>query len=131
MTERNQIYKCQVCGNLVEVLHAGQGELTCCNQTMVLLEENITEQGQEKHLPVAEKLSAQVCKEGDGLKVRVGEVAHPMDEDHYIEWIELITEDKVYRQHLKPGQKPEAKFRLINEDFVIRTYCNLHGLWKN
>ena len=131
MTKRNQIYKCSVCGNMVEVLHGGQGELTCCNQAMTLLGENTTEQGQEKHLPVAEKLSAQVCKEGDGLKVKVGEVAHPMDADHFIEWIEIITVDnKRGKKFLQPGDVPEAEFHTRAQIKEVRAYCNLHGLWK-
>ncbi len=124
MTEKKQIYQCLTCGNIVEVLHEASAPLFCCGKPMVEMKENTEDAAEEKHVPVIEKTENEIL-------VKVGSIDHPMDEDHYIEWIELITEDKVYRQHLKPGQKPEAKFRLINEDFVIRTYCNLHGLWKN
>lgn len=124
MTKRNQIYKCFVCGNIVEVTHAGEGELVCCNQKMNVMQVNFQDASLEKHVPVVKE------KEGKIL-VQVGEVLHPMEDDHYIEWIELETEDKVYRQNLKPGMEPKAEFALIEGDYVVRAYCNLHGLWQS
>lgn len=123
MTERLQVYKCNVCGNIVEVLHPGAPSLTCCNQPMVLLNENTTDAAQEKHVPVIEKTA-------DGIKVTVGSVPHPMEEKHYIEWIELLVDDKSYTQFLKPGDKPEALFKVDGSPLVAREYCNLHGHWK-
>ncbi len=123
MTERLQVYKCEVCGNIIEVLHAGGGELVCCGQPMKLLQENTTDAAQEKHVPVVEKTS-------DGFKVTVGSVAHPMEEKHYIEWIELIVGDKAYRQFLNPGDAPEATFQVQGDKASAREFCNLHGLWK-
>ena len=123
MTELNQIYKCQVCGNIVEVLHTGVGELVCCNQPMNLMKENTEDAALEKHIPVVEE------KDGK-LLVEIGEVAHPMEEEHYIEWIEVLFEGKVIRKNLKPGDKPEATFCKKSDSFTVRAYCNLHGLWK-
>ncbi len=123
MTQLHQIYKCQVCGNIVEVVHNAGGTLVCCNQPMKLMAENTVDAAKEKHVPVVEKLE-------DGILVKVGEVQHPMEDAHYIEWIEVITKDKVYRKHLKPGEKPEAKFNIAGDIVCVREYCNLHGLWK-
>lgn len=123
MTERLQVYKCEVCGNVVEVLHASEGELVCCKQPMKLFVENTVDAAKEKHVPVVEKTA-------EGIKVKVGSVAHPMEEKHYIEWIEIIADGKVYRQFLKPGDVPEATFSLSTEQVTAREYCNLHGLWK-
>jgi len=123
MTERLQVYKCEICGNIVEMLHEGAGKLVCCGQPMKLYEENTVDAAKEKHVPVVEKTD-------DGLKVSVGSVAHPMVEEHYIEWIELIADGKAYRQFLKPGQMPEAVFAVDAEQVTAREYCNLHGLWK-
>jgi superoxide reductase len=123
MTERLQIYKCEVCGNIVEVLHEGQGELICCGQPMKLFVENTVDAAREKHVPVVEKTA-------DGAKVKVGSVAHPMEEKHYIEWIEVIADGKAYRQFLKPGISPEATFDVKAEKITAREYCNIHGLWK-
>ncbi len=123
MTKLNQIYKCDVCGNIVEVLHTGVGELVCCAQPMRLMKENTEDATQEKHVPVIEKTET-------GIKVKVGEIAHPMDENHYIEWIEVLADGKVYRKYLKPGDKPEAEFPITSESIEVREYCNLHGLWK-
>ncbi len=123
MTERTQNYKCQVCGNIVEILHTGAGTLVCCNQPMTLLTENTTDAATEKHVPVVEKIDG-------GFKVTVGSVAHPMEETHLIEWVELLAGDKVYRQHLSPGDAPEAFFAVDAEQASAREYCNLHGLWK-
>jgi superoxide reductase len=123
MAEQLQVYKCDVCGNIVEVMHAGGGELVCCGQPMKLFKENTVDAAKEKHVPVVEKTA-------DGFKVKVGSVAHPMEEKHWIEWVELIVDGKVYRQFLKPGQAPEATFCIKADKVAAREYCNLHGLWK-
>jgi superoxide reductase len=123
MTERLQVYKCEVCGNIVEVLHEGKGELVCCKQPMKLLVENTVDAAKEKHVPMVEKTA-------EGIKVKVGSTAHPMEEKHYIEWIEIIADGKAYRQFLKPGDAPEATFNVDAELVTAREYCNLHGLWK-
>ena len=123
MAERLEIYKCTICGNIVEVLHAGKGELVCCNQPMTLMKENSVDASLEKHVPVIEKTP-------DGIKIKVGSVAHPMEEKHYIEWIELIADGKAYRQFLSPGGTPEAFFPVKGAQITAREYCNLHGLWK-
>lgn len=125
MTELNQIYKCNVCGNIVEMLHTGAGELVCCGQPMDLMPEKTEEETfTEKHKPVIEKTEG-------GIIVRVGGVTHPMTSEHYIEWIEVIAEHRIYRKNLEPGQEPEAEFFLEAEHFEVRAYCNLHGLWKS
>jgi len=123
MTARNEAYKCEVCGNIVEVLHSGAGELVCCGQPMKLMKENTTDGAKEKHVPVVEKVAG-------GFKVKVGSVAHPMEEKHFIEWIEIIADGKAYRQFLAPGQAPEAIFLIEATHVAAREYCNLHGLWK-
>ena len=123
MTERLQVYKCEVCGNIVEVLHEGKGELVCCKQPMKLFVENTVDAAKEKHVPVVEKTA-------EGFTVRVGSVAHPMEEKHYIEWIEVIADGKVYRQFLKPNDTPKATFNIAAEQVTAREYCNLHGLWS-
>lgn len=123
MTELKQIYKCEVCGNIVEVVHAAGGILVCCGKPMTLKKENTSDGAKEKHVPVIEKIEG-------GVLVKVGEVDHPMLEEHYIEWIEVQTKNKIYRKYLKPGEKPEAIFKLDEEVIAIREYCNLHGLWK-
>ena len=124
MTELKQIYKCNICGNIVEVLHAGVGTLVCCNQPMELLTEKTEDVGLEKHVPVIEKFET-------GYLVKVGSVPHPMEEKHHIEWIELIANGKSYRKFLKPGEKPEAFFEIKAETVWVREYCNIHGLWKS
>ena len=123
MAEPLQVYKCDVCGNIVEVLHGGKGDLVCCGQPMKHFKENTVDAAKEKHVPVVEKTA-------DGFKVKVGSVAHPMEEKHWIEFIEVIADGKVYRQDLKPGQAPEATFCLKADKVTAREYCNLHGLWK-
>ncbi|NIS61959.1 MAG: desulfoferrodoxin [Proteobacteria bacterium] len=123
MPERLQIYKCEVCGNIVEVLHEGQGELVCCGQPMKLFIENTVDAAREKHVPVVEKAAG-------AFKVKVGSVPHPMEEKHYIEWIEVIADGTAYRQFLNPGGSPEATFDVKTEKITAREYCNLHGLWK-
>ena len=124
MTQKNQVYKCPLCGNIVEVVHTGAGELVCCGQPMDLMVENTVDAAKEKHVPVIEKT-------GSGFKVTVGSVPHPMDEKHWIEWIELHADGKVYREDLAPGKTPEAEFCVDAADASARAYCNLHGLWKS
>jgi superoxide reductase len=123
MAKKLEVYKCDLCGNIVEVLHGGVGELVCCGQPMTLLRENTVDAAKEKHVPVIEKVQG-------GYRVKVGAVPHPMEEKHYIEWIELIAGEKAYRQFLKPGQAPEAFFAVEADQVSAREYCNLHGLWK-
>jgi len=123
MTERLQVYKCEVCGNIVEVLHEGAGELVCCGEPMKLLVEGAVDAAKEKHVPVIEKTVG-------GIRVKVGSAPHPMEEKHYIEWIEVIADGKAYRQFLKPGAAPEATFAIDAQKVTAREYCNIHGLWK-
>lgn len=123
MTKKLQVYKCEVCGNMVEIVHAGAGTLVCCNQNMKLMEENTVDAAKEKHVPVIEK------QEG-GFLVKVGSVAHPMQDVHWIEWVQLLADGKAYRQFLNPGDKPEAFFKIDAKDVSAREFCNLHGLWK-
>jgi superoxide reductase len=123
MTQRAQVYKCELCGNIVEVLHGAEADLVCCGQNMTLQTENTVDAAKEKHVPVIEKTDA-------GYKVKVGSVPHPMEEKHYIEWIELMADGKVCRRYLSPGDAPEAEFCCIAKTVAAREYCNLHGLWK-
>lgn len=123
-TKKLQIYKCEACGNMVEMIHEGVGTLICCGQSMKLMEENTVDAAKEKHVPVVEKIAG-------GVKVTVGSVAHPMQEEHFIEWIEVLDGNGVaYRQFLKPGGAPEAIFK-VDGDVTAREYCNLHGVWKS
>jgi len=124
MAEQFEVYKCDLCGNIVEVLQGGAGELICCGQPMVCLKENTVDAAKEKHVPVIEKTAG-------GIIVKVGSVPHPMEEKHYIQWIELIADGKAYRQHLSPGDKPEVCFPDIAGPLKVREYCNLHGLWSS
>ena len=124
MTELKQIYRCNICGNIVEVLHSGIGELVCCGQPMELLTEKTEDAGLEKHVPVIEKI-------GERVKVKVCSIPHPMEENHYIEWIELIADGEIYRKFLDPGTQPEAEFKLGAEKIEAREYCSIHGLWKS
>jgi superoxide reductase len=123
MTKLNQVYKCALCGNMVEVTHEAGGTLVCCGQPMKYMEENTVDAAKEKHVPVLEQTDG-------GVVVKVGSVAHPMLQEHYIEWIEIITETKVYKKYLKPGEKPEATFNVDEPIVAVREYCNLHGVWK-
>ena len=123
MAERLQIYKCALCGNIVEVIYGSSGELTCCEQPMELLDEKEADAATEKHVPVIEKIDG-------GYKVTVGSTLHPMEEKHYIEWIELLADGKAYRQFLNPGDAPEATFDVKANSVSAREYCNVHGLWK-
>jgi len=131
MTDKNQIYKCNICGNISEILHVGAGELSCCGEPMELLIEKTKNEGQEKHLPITEDLPENVCRGGDGYKIKVGEVSHPMSKEHYIEWIEIKTNDgKVGKKYLQPGDSTDVEFYTKKEIVEIRVYCNIHGLWK-
>lgn len=122
--ERLEVYKCSVCGNMVEVIHVGGGELVCCGKPMVLQVANTVDAAKEKHVPVIEKAAG-------GILVKIGSVPHPMEEKHYIEWVELLVNGKAYRQFLSPGDKPEALFTLaVSGEVTAREYCNLHGLWS-
>jgi len=123
MAKRRQVYKCDACGNIVEVLEGGDGALVCCGEDMKLFEESSTDEGKEKHVPVVEKIDG-------GVRVKVGDVAHPMEEKHYIEWIEVVAGANCYFQFLNPGDTPEAVFKTDATDVTARAYCNLHGLWK-
>ena len=120
----NKIYKCNICGNIVELLHVGGGELVCCGKPMELLLEKTNDEGMEKHVPVIEQTE-------NGIIVKVGSVSHPMEEAHYIEWIEINFDGKVGKKYLHPGEKPEAEFDIKPERITVRCYCNVHGLWKS
>ena len=124
MTELKQVYKCSICGNIVEVLHTGIGELVCCGQPMELLKEKTEDAGLEKHVPVIEKTEK-------GIKIKVGSIPHPMEEKHYIEWIEVTADGVTYRKFLKPGDKPEAEFEIKAGKIEAREYCSIHGLWRS
>lgn len=123
MAKQLEVYKCAVCGNIVEVLHAGAGALSCCGQEMALLTENTTDAATEKHVPVKEKVDG-------GWKVSVGSVPHPMTEEHLIEWVEIIADGVSYKKFLTPTDAPEAVFKIDADDVTAREFCNLHGLWK-
>jgi len=123
VAEKLQVFKCEKCGNIVEVLHGGKGELVCCDEPMKLYTENTVDAAREKHVPVIEKIEG-------GFRVKVGSVEHPMEEKHYIEWIQVIADGKTYRRFLNPGDAPEAEFLIDAEQVTAREYCNLHGLWK-
>ncbi len=122
MTELNQIYKCNICGNIVEMTHGGAGELVCCGAPMEQQFAKTEDEGVEKHKPTIERNDT-------GVIVRVGEITHPMESEHYIEWIEVVTEHRVYRKYLEPGSEPQVEFFLEAEHLAARAYCNVHGLW--
>ena len=124
MVNLREIYKCNICGNIVEVVHASDGELVCCGQPMQLMKENTVDASKEKHVPVVEWTAT-------GIKVKVGSIPHPMEEKHYIEWIQVIVDGISYRKWLKPGEKPEADFPVKAQKITAREYCNLHGLWSS
>ncbi|MDQ1317266.1 MAG: superoxide reductase [Candidatus Poribacteria bacterium] len=124
MAEKLEVYICEICGNIVEVLQGGVGELVCCDEPMKLLKANTVDAAKEKHVPVLEATD-------HGIKVKVGSVAHPMEPKHFIMWIELIAEGRSYRTYLKPGDAPEATFCIDAKEITARAYCNLHGLWKS
>lgn len=119
----NDVYKCNICGNIVVLVHAGGGELVCCGAPMELQKANTIDASLEKHVPVIERTER-------GVKVKIGSVPHPMEETHYIEWVEIIADGKSYRQYLKPGESAEAEFCVNADKIIAREYCNLHGLWK-
>lgn len=123
MTKLHQIYRCPICGNVVEVLHTGVGQLVCCGQPMDLVEPKTEDLGFEKHIPVVEKTPT-------GIIVNVGSVPHPMEEAHFIEWIEVISDNQVFKKFLQPNQPAQATFDLTSDTFQVRAYCNVHGLWK-
>ena len=123
MTKKQQIFKCEICGNIVEVLHAGEGQLVCCEQPMKLLVENSEDAAEEKHVPVIERTP-------EGILVKVGSTPHPMEEKHYIEWIQLIADNISHRKFLEPGSAPQALFKITADSATAREYCNVHGLWK-
>jgi superoxide reductase len=123
MTRKQQIFKCEICGNIVEVLHAGVGQLVCCDQPMTLLVENSEDADEEKHVPVIERTA-------EGILVKIGSTPHPMEEKHYIEWIQLIADEQSYRVFLTPANEPQALFKISADDVTARAYCNVHGLWQ-
>ncbi|MBN2070100.1 MAG: desulfoferrodoxin [Candidatus Krumholzibacteriota bacterium] len=123
MAKKLEIYKCDMCGNIVEVLHGGAGRLVCCGAEMKKFDEKTADASKEKHVPVIEKIDG-------GYKVVVGSTAHPMEDSHWIEWIELIDGDNAYRTFLNPGDAPEAVFLTDADEVSAREYCNVHGLWK-
>ncbi len=123
MTSLNEVYKCNVCGNIVEMVHSGKGQLVCCGQPMELKKANDQDASLEKHVPVIEVTE-------NGIKVAVGAVLHPMEDKHYIEWIEVIADGRIERKFLKPGDEPTAEFSKVGDSIEVRAYCNLHGLWK-
>jgi len=122
--DRMNVYRCELCGNIVEVLHVGGGTLACCGQPMKHVAENTTDAATEKHVPVVEK-------SGGTVKVTVGSVAHPMVDDHFIQWIEVEAGGAVLRRYLSAGDAPEASFEIAADAVTARAYCNLHGLWKS
>ncbi len=125
MPKLNQIYKCDICGNIITMVHEGKGALVCCGQKMTLIEEKTAEMATEKHVPVVEI-------DGSTVKVTVGSTLHPMQDKHYIEWIEILTEDgRSYRKFLQPGEEPVATFAVDTKIVQVREYCNIHGLWVN
>lgn len=123
MAQIKGIYRCNVCGNIVFVLHSGGGTMVCCNQNMELLQAKSSDQGMEKHVPVIESTAT-------GFLVKIGEIPHPMEDTHYIEWIELIADGNSYFHHLNPGDAPQHEFCLTASQVSAREYCNLHGLWQ-
>ena len=125
MTKLRQIYKCNICGNIVEMVHDGAGQLVCCGENMELLEEKTQDSSVEKHVPYIQNTSK-------GYLVKIGQnQKHPMEEKHYIEWIELIADGISYKKFLKPGDEPEAEFCITAKTISAREYCNIHGLWKS
>jgi superoxide reductase len=123
MAQQFEVYKCQHCGIIATIAHEGAGSMICCGEPMRLMKEGGTDGAKEKHVPVIEKTAS-------GFKVKVGSAAHPMEADHWIEWIELLADGKSFRQFLKPGQLPEAEFNIRAEKATAREYCNKHGHWK-
>jgi superoxide reductase len=124
MTKMFEVYKCEVCGNITKVVHNSGGLLVCCGKPMILQQEKTADQGKEKHVPIIEKSEK-------GIMVRVGSIPHPMEEKHYLEWVEVRDGENVYIRGFKPGEKPETEFCCADTDVKARAYCNVHGLWTN
>ncbi|MCD6358829.1 MAG: desulfoferrodoxin [Dehalococcoidia bacterium] len=124
MTGLKQVYRCRICGNVVEVLHTGKGSLVCCGQPMELFHEKAMDVGKEKHVPIVEATDK-------GIKVKVGDIPHPMESGHYIEWIEITIDNRSFLSFLQPGEKPETEFNTKSQNVTARAYCNVHGLWKS
>ncbi|MGB3341661.1 MAG: desulfoferrodoxin [bacterium] len=124
MTKKQQIFKCEICGNIIEILHSGAGQLVCCDQPMKSVVENSEDAAEEKHVPVIERSP-------EGILVKIGSTPHPMEEKHYIEWVQVIADKESYRKFLSPGNEPEALFRIEADNVIARAYCNIHGLWKS
>ena len=125
MTQLRELYQCEVCGNIVEVAHEGASALVCCDKPMIKLEAKTEDQGQEKHVPVVEETN-------NSIVVKVGSIGHPMEDKHYIKFVEVLLNDRVIRKELKPGQAPEAKYCVSKSDVIeVREFCTVHGLWKN
>jgi superoxide reductase len=124
VTEKNEIYKCEICGNIIEMVHTGVGELVCCGEPMKKQEENVVDAAKEKHVPVIEELDE------ENYKIKVGEENHPMEEKHFIEWIEVVKDGEIIRKELNPNEAPEKEFNCLKKPFIVRAYCNIHGLWK-
>ncbi len=118
-----EVYKCDLCDNIVEALQGGKGTLVCCGEDMVLMDENTVDAATEKHVPIIERSNGTIT-------VTIGSVLHPMEEKHYIQWIELLADGKSYTQFLKPGDDPKATFKVEAKKITAREYCNLHGHWK-
>ncbi len=124
MTKQNEVYKCEICGNITEVLHSAGGELVCCGQAMKLMTAQTEDAGQEKHLPVIKRL------DDDTVLIKVGDISHPMTAEHYIEWIEIKTASgKIKKKYLQPDDQAEFKCVVREKIVWVRAYCNLHGLW--
>lgn len=123
MTERLQVHKCELCEIVAEVLAGGAGVLVCCGQPMQLLKENAVDAAREKHVPVIERVQG-------GMRIKVGSMPHPMEAQHFVQWVEVVADGKICRQFLQPGQAPEAMFKIEGKQVAAREYCNLHGLWK-
>jgi len=124
MTKMFEVYKCEVCGNITKVIHNSNGLLVCCGKPMILQQEKTADQGKEKHVPVVEKSEK-------GIMIRVGSIPHPMEETHYLEWVDVRTGENVYVRGFKPGEKPETEFCIADTNVKVRAYCNVHGLWTN
>ena len=125
MTQLRELYRCEICGNIVEVVNKGATALVCCGEPMIKLEAKTEDQGQEKHVPVVEETDS-------GIKVKVGSIEHPMEDKHYIKFIEILLKDRIIRKELKPGQAPEVKYCAAKSDVIeVREFCSIHGLWKN
>ena len=125
MTKLRELYRCEICGNIVEIVYEGAPALICCGKPMIKLEAKTKDEGREKHVPVIEKADS-------GIKVKIGSIEHPMEEKHYIKFIEILLKDRIMRKELEPGQAPETKCCASKSDVIeAREFCTIHGLWKN